>query len=214
MKVPEIINKSEKLSYLALGDSYTIGESVPLASSFPYQLSACLSAKGLDISAPVIIAKTGWTTGELQSAIEAANLNDKFNLVTLLIGVNNQYRGESLTVYKAEFEALLQTAIDFANGKRSAVFVLSIPDWSNTPFGKNSDRDHQTTSTEIDKFNAVNREVTAEAGVHYTDITHASKRAFSDPKLVAIDGLHYSESMHAQWAASLMPSILKVFKLI
>lgn len=199
------------LSYLALGDSYTIGESVPLESSFPYQLLKCLRSKGLNIAAPVIIAQTGWTTGELQVAVESAGLTEKFDFITLLIGVNNQYRGESLEVYKDEFKALLQTAISFAKGKQTAVFVVSIPDWGVTPYGINSGRDTEAIALEIDKFNNINREAALAAGVSYTDITAASKAASSDLELVANDGLHYSEKMHAAWAALLAPSILKVF---
>lgn len=208
----EIINNDHEMSYLALGDSYTIGESVALESSFPYQLSARLRSSGFNIAAPVIIAKTGWTTSELQSAIKAAGLEQKFNLVTLLIGVNNQYRGESLMIYREEFKALLQTAIDFAEGRKAGVFVLSIPDWGTTPYGRNSGRDQRVVGTEIDEFNAVNREETLAAGVSYTDITPASRKSFSDQELVAADGLHYSLKMHAEWAASLAPSVIKAFK--
>lgn len=211
MMLPRTIN-DHKISYLALGDSYTIGESVPLESSFPYQLSASLRCSGLDIVAPVIIAKTGWTTSELQSAIKTADLKEKFDLVTLLIGVNNQYRGESLVVYREEFRALLQTAIDFANDRETGVFVVSIPDWGITPYGLNSGRDYQTIGIEVDEFNAVNKEETLAAGVNYTDITPASRRAFSDLELVAADGLHYSEKMHAEWAASLAPSVINALK--
>ena len=212
MTVSGTINNDHEMSYLALGDSYTIGESVPLESSFPYQLSACLRRSGFDIAEPVIIAKTGWTTSELQSAIKAADLKQKFNLVTLLIGVNNQYRGESLLVYREEFKALLQTAVDFAKGGKAGVFVLSIPDWGSTPYGMNSSRDQGAIEAEIDEFNAVNREETLATGVSYTDITPASRKSFSDPELVAADGLHYSVKMHAEWAASLAPSVIKAFK--
>lgn len=212
MMLPGTINKNHEMSYLALGDSYTIGESVPLESNFPYQLSARLRGSGLDVATPVIIAKTGWTTSELQSAIKTAGLKQKFNLVTLLIGVNNQYRGESLIVYREEFRALLQTAIDFADGKETGVFVMSIPDWGATPYGMNSGRDRQVIGIEIDKFNVLNREETLAAGVNYTDITPASRRAFSDQELVAADGLHYSEKMHSEWAASLAPLVIKAFK--
>jgi lysophospholipase L1-like esterase len=212
MTVSEIRDDDHEMSYLALGDSYTIGESVPQESSFPYQLSACLKRSGFKIAAPVIIAKTGWTTSELQAAIKAAGLQQKFNLVTLLIGVNNQYRGEPLQVYREEFKALLQMAIDFAKGGKAGVFVLSIPDWGITPYGMNSGRDHQAIGTEIDEFNALNREETLAAGVSYTDITPASRKSFSDPDLVAPDGLHYSLKMHAEWAASLAPSVIKAFR--
>jgi lysophospholipase L1-like esterase len=212
MTVSEIRNDDHEMSYLALGDSYTIGESVPLESNFPYQLSACLRRSGLNIAAPVIIAKTGWTTSELQAAIKAAGLVQKFNLVTLLIGVNNQYRGESLQVYREEFKALLQTAIDFAKGGKAGVFVLSIPDWGTTPYGMNSGRDHRAIGAEIDEFNALNREETLVAGVSYTDITPASRKSFSDQDLIAADGLHYSLKMHAEWVASLAPSVIKALK--
>lgn len=201
-----------KISYLALGDSYTIGESVPFESSFPHQLAACLSTSGLDVDAPVIIAKTGWTTSELQSAIKTAGLKQKFDLVTLLIGVNNQYRGESLTLYREEFKALLHTAIDFAKSGKAGVFVLSIPDWGITPFGMNSGRDAREIAKEIDEFNALNKEETLAAGVSYTDVTFASRKSLSDLELVAADGLHYSEKMHAEWAANLLPSLTKAFK--
>ncbi|MNJ91657.1 GDSL-like Lipase/Acylhydrolase [compost metagenome] len=201
-----------KRSYLALGDSYTIGESVAMESNFPYQLAAKLNQEGLDVGQPHIIATTGWTTSELQTAIKEAALKQKFDLVTLLIGVNNQYRGESLSAYRKEFKELLQTALDFANGDKAHVFVVSIPDWGVTPYGLNSGRDQQTIAAEIDAFNAINKEETLAMGVSYTDITAASRRALSDQELVATDGLHYSAKMHAEWVSSLLPAVVKVFK--
>lgn len=201
-----------KISYLALGDSYTIGESVPMESNFPHQLAAKLNQEGLDVGLPRIIAKTGWTTSELQAAIKAANLKQKFGLVTLLIGVNNQYRGESLNIYRKEFKELLQTALDFANGDKTHVFVVSIPDWGVTPYGLNSGRSQLTIASEIDAFNAINKEETLALGVNYTDITAASRKALSDASLVATDGLHYSAKMHAEWVASLLPAVVKALK--
>jgi lysophospholipase L1-like esterase len=200
------------ISYLALGDSYTIGESVPLEHNFPYQLSAKLNSKGLDIGKPHIIAVTGWTSSELQTAIEAESLQQKFDLVTLLIGVNNQYRGESLETYRKEFKELLQTAIDFADGNKAHVFVVSIPDWGVTPYGQSSGRDLKAVADEIDAFNAINKEETLAEGISYTDITPASRRAQTEPDLVATDGLHYSEKMHGEWVDSLIPSIVKALK--
>lgn len=201
-----------KKSYLALGDSYTIGESVAMESNFPYQLAAKLNNEGLDVGQPYIIAKTGWTTSELQAAIKEATLKQKFDLVTLLIGVNNQYRGESLSLYRKEFKELLQTAIDFANGDKAHVFVVSIPDWGVTPYGLNSGREQQTIASEIDAFNAINKEETLAMGVSYIDITAASRKALSDKALVAEDGLHYSATMHAEWVASLLPALGKIYR--
>lgn len=209
---PDTINSDHKLSYLALGDSYTIGESVPMESNFPYQLSARLRENGVDVGAPKIIATTGWTTSELQSAIKIAALKQKFSFVTLLIGVNNQYRGESLTVYRKEFKELLQTALNFADGNKSRVFVLSIPDWGVTPFGAGSGRDQQSIAKAIDAFNVINKEETLAMGVSYTDITIGSRKVASDKTLVAADGLHYSAKMHAEWVESLKPAVIKHLK--
>lgn len=188
------------LTYLALGDSYTIGEAVEQESSFPYQLAAELKAQNVLLASPKIIAKTGWTTDELQSAIEAENVTQKFDIVTLLIGVNNQYRGSSPATYRKEFKELLQTAIGYANGIKKHVFVVSIPDWGVTPFGKGSGKDIQTIAKEIDAFNAINKEETLALGISYTDITPASRNAATDLALVASDGLHPSGKMYAAWA--------------
>ena len=194
-------------TYLALGDSYTIGESVTPSQAFPHQLQALLNNRKLSIVAPKIIAKTGWTTGDLQSAIKQENSTKKYDFVTLLIGVNNQYRGYSLEGYKKEFAELLQTAINFANGNKKRVFVVSIPDWGVTPFGKDSGRDVATISSEIDAYNLANKEITLAAGVSYTDITPESRKASADLALVASDGLHPSEKMYANWANALAPKI-------
>lgn len=210
--MPDTINSGHKITYLALGDSYTIGESVPVQSNFPYQLSDRLRESGLDVGTPKIIATTGWTTSELQSAIKAAALKQKFDMVTLLIGVNNQYRGESPDVYRKEFKDLLQTALDFAGGNKTHVFVLSIPDWGVTPFGAGSGRDQQRIAKDIDAFNVINREETLAMGISYTDITAASRKAATDISLVATDGLHYSAKMHAEWVEHLKPAVIKALK--
>lgn len=199
-------------TYLALGDSYTIGESVKQAESFPYQLQGLLKAQNISVANPKIIAVTGWTTDELQAAIKRENLNDTFSFVTLLIGVNNQYRGYPLSTYKKEFTELLQTAIAYAGGNKSRVFVVSIPDWGATPFGKNSGKDSQTIALEIDSFNAANREITLAAGVSYTNITPASRNASTDPSLVADDGLHPSAKMYAEWASALSTQVSPMLK--
>lgn len=198
-------------SYLALGDSYTIGEAVAQSSSFPFQLASNLSSLGLKVNTPKIIARTGWTTDELQGAIRAEALTGKFDIVTLLIGVNNQYRGNSIDTYRTEFKELLQTAINFAGGNKAHVFVVSIPDWGATPFGKQSGRGVQVIANEIDTFNAVNREETLRAGVSYTDITPGSRNAAADQSLVASDGLHPSGMMYKDWVTLLAPAVFKAF---
>jgi len=181
--------------YLALGDSYTIGESVPEAERFPNQL-----ARALKIANPEIIAKTGWTTDELNAAIDAAKPKGPYKLVTLLIGVNNQYRGRDAEEYRGEFAALLERAIGFAGGDAKRVIVISIPDWGVTPFADG--RDRATIGAEIDRYNAVNREETRRAGAHYVDITPVSREKKS---LVADDGLHPSGAMYAEWVKLIMP---------
>lgn len=182
--------------YLALGDSYTIGESVPEAERFPNQL-----ASELGIPAPQIIAKTGWTTDELNAAIDAANPQGSFDLVTLLIGVNNQYRGRDAEQYRGEFAALLQRAIGFAGGDAKKVIVVSIPDWGVTPFAEG--RDRAKIAREIDQYNAINREEAAKAGAKYVDITPVSRG--NDPALVAGDGLHPSGKQYAEWVRLITP---------
>lgn len=202
-------NKGE---YLALGDSYTIGEAVPLENNFPYQLAAKLKAGGIDLGKPEIIATTGWTTDELQTGIRERNLHRKFKLVTLLIGVNNQYRGGSIAVYREEFKTLLATALAFAGGDKSHVFVVSIPDWGVTPFGLSSDRGQRQIAGEIDAFNAVNQAETLAAGISYTDITPDSRKALSEPDLVASDGLHPSAKMYTDWVEALYPSVQRALQ--
>lgn len=199
-------------TYLALGDSYTIGESVKQSESFPFQLKSMLQNEGVNVNNPKIIATTGWTTSELQNAIAQAKIVQKFDFVTLLIGVNNQYRGGSIDTYKKEFSELLQTAVSFANGDKKKVFVVSIPDWGITPFGKNSGRDIQIIATEIDKFNNVNRQITLAEGISYTDITPGSRKASADLSLIANDGLHPSGKMYAEWATVLQPKVSTVIK--
>ena len=194
-------------SYLALGDSYTIGESVSQEQSFPFQLTAKLNLAGMKMSPPEIIATTGWTTDELIKAIEKKDLQKKYELVTLLIGVNNQYRGYSKENYRVEFNELLQTAINYAGGNKAHVFVISIPDWGVTPYAQKSHRDVVKISTEIDAFNAVNKEEALKAGVGYVDITSGSRKAATDLTLLAEDGLHPSSKMYAEWAEKLSARI-------
>ncbi|MCX7878736.1 MAG: SGNH/GDSL hydrolase family protein [Ignavibacteria bacterium] len=193
---------------LALGDSYTIGEAVSENERFPSIVVSKLSAEGINVNDPVIIAKTGWTTDELEKAIDEAELKEKFDLVTLLIGVNNQYRGRSPGQYRTEFRELLYKAIEFAGGKQSNVLVISIPDWGVTPFAEG--RDRKKISEEIDNFNSVNREETEKAGAVYAYITDISREAASDPELTAQDGLHPSRKMYEKWVESFYPVIKKI----
>jgi lysophospholipase L1-like esterase len=186
--------------FLALGDSYTIGESVAVADRWPNQLTRTLQSKGIDVASPEIIAKTGWTTDELSSAIDAAKPHGPYSLVTLLIGVNNQYRGRDAGQYRKEFAALLQRAIGFAGGDARRVVVVSIPDWGVTPFAEG--RDRAKIGAEIDRFNAIAAEETKRAGAKYADITPVSRKK---PTLVAPDGLHPSAAMYAQWVTVISP---------
>lgn len=207
-----VSDENKKLTYLALGDSYTIGEALAQELSFPYQLVSELKEQNMLVAPPKIIAKTGWTTAELQAAIKAENVAQKFDIVTLLIGVNNQYRGNSPIIYREEFAALLQTAIAYANGNKKHVFVVSIPDWGVTPFGKASDRDIKTIASEIDAFNAIAKEETLKMDVSYTDITPASRAAATNSSLVATDGLHPSGEMYATWAKEVSLAVLRSFR--
>lgn len=195
--------------YLALGDSYTCGEAVPADQAFPRQLVAELRRRGTIISDPKIVAVTGWTTAELQAGIAAEDIQDTFDLVTLLIGVNNQYRGTrkgyTLDGYKKEFAELLQTAIRFAGGKPERVIVVSIPDWGVTPAGEG--RDRMQVSAEIDEYNAVNKAETEAKGARYADITTISRQAAGDDSLIAIDGEHFSGPMYAMWVQKILPLV-------
>lgn len=212
MSIDQPVPQGTPITYLALGDSYTIGEAVTANESFPYQLATQLKNEGLNVQAPKIIAKTGWTTDELQAAIATANIKTSFDMVTLLIGVNNQYRGNSQSTYRKEFKELLQTAIAFAGNNKKHVFVVSIPDWGVTPFGKNSGRNIQTIAQEIDAFNAINKEETLAQGISYTDITPASRNALTDASLVASDGLHPSGKMYGEWAVKVSSAAQQNFK--
>lgn len=200
-----VFSQHKAISYLALGDSYTVGESVPLYENFPYQLVQLLRNKGIQVSAPEIVAKTGWTTDELMAGIAQTKFLPTYDFVTLLIGVNNQYRGRSIDEYAVQFETLLQKAITFAKNKPSKVVVVSIPDWGATPFAK--DRDTKKIGTEIDDFNAVNKRISLQYKVHYVDITPGSRNALTDKDLVAKDGLHPSAKEYGKWAAGIINNL-------
>ena len=197
---------SSHYSYLALGDSYTIGEAVLLTESFPYQAVQLLRQKGYSFAAPEIIAKTGWTTDELAAGIAQHTFLEKYDFVSLLIGVNNQYRGRSVEEFEKEFTALLQQAIGFAGNEASHVFVLSIPDWGVTPFAK--DRDVKKIAEEIDQYNAVCKAVSEKNEVIFIDIT-ITQRADADVEgMVAGDGLHPAKKEYFKWANRLSELII------
>jgi lysophospholipase L1-like esterase len=197
------ITVTTTMRFLALGDSYTIGEAVDPTKRWPVQLVRLLHNQNILMDEPIIIAKTGWTTGELAQAIDAANLADTYDLVSLLVGVNNQYRGLAVEDYRHEFTALLERAIRFAGGRPSRVLVLSIPDWGVTPFA--TGRDRAAIARDVDRFNAVNREATTRLGARYLDVTPASRQTGSDPAWLASDGLHPSGKMYAGWARLALP---------
>jgi acyl-CoA thioesterase-1 len=185
----------KKVSYLALGDSYTKGQSVPLAESFPYILKDSLNKEPfIEVVEMDVIAETGWTTTNLLNALSRVPAGKKYDLVTLLIGVNNQYQGKSITSYKTEFTTCLQKAITFAGGDTSRVIVISIPDYGYTPFGASN---KEFISSQIDTFNAVNRSISESMNVSYIDITTISRSDF--PDLVASDGLHPSGKQYKFW---------------
>jgi hypothetical protein len=194
-------------SYLALGDSYTIGEAVLLHKSFPYQVVQSLRNNGFDFYAPEIIAKTGWTTDELEVAMKEYEFLAKYDFVTLLIGVNNQYRGRDVIEYKNGFEELLKKAIELAQGKKEHVIVVSIPDYSLTPFAKNLDV--EKIAREIEMFNGVNKALSIQYKVAYADITTRLK---NDPFLVAEDGLHPSANEYAKWTKKIVELIISQLK--
>ncbi|CAN5763134.1 SGNH/GDSL hydrolase family protein [soil metagenome] len=204
-------------SYLALGDSYTIGEQVPLADSFPYQTIQQLRKMGMleatgpttvgveyrrhVFAAPEIVAKTGWTTDELSAAIGQTVFLSNYDIVSLLIGVNNQYRGRTVAEFEHTFELLLQLAIQFAAGISANVYVLSIPDWGLTPFAK--DREAKSISTEIDAYNKVCETIASNFKVHFINITDDQRTNVGNVEFLAVDGLHPSAKEYQKWAGKL-----------
>jgi lysophospholipase L1-like esterase len=192
---------------LSLGDSYTIGEAVSAAEAWPLQLAAMLRARGVAVATPTIIARTGWTTAELTRGIDSANALSAYDLVTLQIGVNDQFRGLGVENYRKNFRALLERAVGFANGRPSRVIVLSIPDWGVTPFAEGRDRGR--IARDIDVFNNVNRDETTRAGARYVDVTGASREK-TDP--LAADGLHPSVRMYGEWSQLAQSAALAALK--
>lgn len=202
--------QTKPTSYLAIGDSYTIGESVPVSENFPNQTAGLLKKAGIKITEPTIIAKTGWTTDELQEQLSRTRLAVPFDFVTLLIGVNNQYRGRSGDEYAKQFEELLQQAIGYAGGKTNHVIVLSIPDWGVTTFAEGRDRNQ--IAKEIDLYNSINERISKQYKVHYINITPFTREAATDKTLIAKDGLHPSAKDYTRWAEKVKEVIMKELK--
>ena len=192
--------------YLALGDSYTIGEDVAEAGRWPVQLAALLRADGIAMDPPTIVARTGWTTDELSAAMDDAELARGNDLVSLLIGVNNQYRGRALDEYETQFTTLLDRAIALAGDRAGRVLVLSIPDWGVTPFGAKSGRDVARIAAELDAFNRAAAAICASRGVAFVDITPISRDPGAQPSMLAADGLHPSAAQYALWAQHALPA--------
>lgn len=195
----------DAIRYLALGDSYTIGEAVAEDGRWPTQLAAALRDEGIALAPPRIIATTGWTTDELHAAMDAAEPIGEHGFVSLLIGVNNQYRGRDVDEYRAQFAALLDRAIALAGGRADRVIVLSIPDWGATPFGQASGRDLAKVAAELDAYNAVNRAESENRGVAWVDVTPVSRARGAEAAMVAEDGLHPSAAMYSEWMRLALP---------
>lgn len=195
-------------SYLALGDSYTIGEQVKINESFPYQAVYNLRKAGLQVTAPEILATSGFTTDELNNAIEKTTLLNQYDFVSLLIGVNNQYRGRSVEEFATQFEVLLKKAVQFAGGKTGAVFVLSIPDWGVTPYA--AEKNIQKISEEIDSYNKVCEFIATKYKTHFLEITLSQRKDGSKEDFLAADKLHPSGKEYSKWASLLSNKILAV----
>lgn len=200
-------DSSRTITYLALGDSYTIGESVLPQDRYPVQLVERLKNEGFTIEEPHIIATTGWTTLDLTEAIELKHFVDStFDLVSLLIGVNDQYQHKPFENYEPNFRKLLKTAVALAGGRKEHVFVISIPDYAFTPFGQK--KESAQISRELDEYNRVSKDISDEYGITYFNITPISRLGLQDPTLVADDGLHPSDKMYSKWVDQMLGEII------
>ncbi len=212
--IPDVPKPKEKIDMLCLGDSYTKGQSVVWGSNFPNQLADSLKNLSFDVvtDAPRIIAQTGWRTDQLKNAIIAATdiADSTFSIVTLCIGVNNQYQNTNFDLYAPEFEALLKTAIARAGGKEARVFVVSIPDWAFTSYGQQFPGGGTSISAKIDEYNATNRKIAADYQVNYVDVTPVSRQGIIQPNLVASDGLHPSAVQYTEWVKLMLPKVKAV----
>lgn len=205
---PDSTDDKGKPRYLALGDSYTIGQSVEPDERWPVILAKELKAAGKPIATPQIIARTGWTTRNLLDALEQNPPTGTFDLVSLLIGVNNQYQGRNMEEYRVEFRQLLLKAMTYAGDDAGNVFVLSIPDWGVTAMGEGN-RDH--IAAEIDSFNAIAKEECDKQKIAFINITGISRTALNDPTMIARDQLHFSGKMYALWVKEALPRVRQLF---
>lgn len=207
--LPELpMSGDSTLKILALGDSYTKGESVAFAKNFPNQLTDSLQADGWQVGHTRIIAQTGWRTDQLQTAIAGAQLqNSIYDVVTLCIGVNNQYQNGHINTYKTQFEQLLHTALARSGNRKERVFVVSIPDWAFTPDGQKFNKPPEQISQEIDQFNQANRSITEQCGMQYVNVTDVSRRGLAQPNLVAADELHPSAVQYTEWVQLMLPFV-------
>ena len=204
----DVTNKNRSIAWLALGDSYTIGEGVTAEQRWPMQLATALRENGIDIADPKIVATTGWTTDELIQGIAVSNLESRYDWVSLLIGVNNQYRNRDVESFRMDFRNLLNEAKDRVGGNARRIVVLSIPDWGVTPFA--AGRDRSQIAAQIDNYNRVKEAVTRECGAHYIDITDISRKAIDhETGLLVDDGLHPSGMMYSAWAERVIPVVLR-----
>lgn len=205
-----IADASDRLRYLALGDSYTIGDGVPASSTWPMQLAHRLRAQRIPLADPHVIAQTGWTTDELTAALDAAEPLGSWDFVSLLIGVNNQYRDRGAAEYARDFVSLLSRALGYVGRRADRVLVLSIPDWGVTPFAFAQGRDRARIAEELDAFNAAARATCALRGVAFVDVTGVSRALGSSPTMLADDGLHPSAAMYGEWAELALPVAKKL----
>ncbi len=200
------------LTYLALGDSYTIGEQCETKDNFPNQLQQMLADKHhFSIAAPHIIATTGWTTGELIEATNQETLQEKYDIVTLLIGVNNQYRNLDIDIFKKEFTDLLEFAINHSKNGADGVFVLSIPDWGVTPFAQ--DKNREEIAQAIDMYNLEKEKIAKEYGCDFTNITDSTRINGINETYLVEDKLHYNANEYKIWAERLLPKVASIFAL-
>ena len=203
------MKRTRPYTFLALGDSYTIGDGVDASERWPVQLAERLRQDGIDMADPDIIAQTGWTTNELRDTIWDSGNQKTYDLASLLIGVNNQYRSRSLNRYRTDFQQLLRTSIAFANGNSGRVFVLSIPDWGVSPFARR--RNRAKIAAQIDAFNAVAQDECRKASITYVNITPLSRQTTDDSQF-AHDGLHYSGKQMRLWAELALPVVKRLLK--
>ncbi|MAO65166.1 MAG: lysophospholipase [Balneola sp.] len=199
---------SSPVSYLALGDSYTIGTGIDTVSNYPHLLSDSLASRGFTVDTTAVIATNGWTTTDLKTGIDSQDPDSSYNLVSLLIGVNNQYQGLDLELYRTEFRELLDQAIAFAGGNRSNVFVISIPNYGVTPFGQS--RNPVIIRQELQVYNDIAKEITTEFNIPFVDVTPISELGAEDSSLIAPDNLHPSAKMYAMWVDEMLPTVTQI----